>query len=315
MNIKRVIAKELSIPEKMIDEALKVARIHVKVFSIKKKTSGVRTIYHPSKKLKTIQYWLIRRLFNEMPTHESSMAYRDGVSILHNARKHQDSRFFLKMDLEEFFPSITFEDLIPIVRQWCQGRDLGWDLDDEAESIIRRVCFYKGDRLAIGYPSSPVISNIVMNEFDARVNALIADESYGKVVYTRYADDLVFSTDKKGACIDLKGKLEEIIEYYRSPNIKVNNAKTKLGSSTGGSASVTGLKVCADGHITIHRKQKDHIRLLLSLYRKGELSEEEQMSLLGHLGYCHYVAPQFYSKLSNKFFKEIHELRTKSFER
>lgn len=311
MHIKKAIATDLSIPDGLIDEAISVARAHVKIFRIKKRSGGSREIFHPSKKLKTIQYWLMHSVFSNMPVHDASMAYRDGISILHNANMHRSSRFFLKMDLEDFFPSISFSDFIPILRGWHSNAKPEWSLDRDAELLIKRVCFYKNDRLAIGYPSSPIISNIVMSEFDSKVSALIADDKYGKVVYTRYADDLVFSTDKKGACTEIKREMHALIQATTSPNINVNHNKTRIGSSTGGSASVTGLKVCSGGHITIHRKQKDHIRLLLSLYRKGTLKPEEERSLLGHLSYCHHVAPDFYTKISKKYFREIHELRTK----
>ena len=70
--------------------------------------------------------------------------------------------------------------------------------------------------------------------------------------------------------------------------------------------------MCNDGHITIHRKQKDHIRLLCGLYKKGLLDVKEQSSLLGHLAYIHHVAPEFYSKLQKKYFKEITDLRASS---
>lgn len=311
MHIKEAIAKDLSIPKKLIDEAISTARTHVKVFEIDKKSSGSRKIFHPSKKLKTIQYWLIHSVFSQIPVHDASMAYRERVSILCNAKRHRSNRFFLKLDLTNFFPSIVFNDLIPIIRSWHASQQPDWVLDNDAEEIIKKVCFYKNDRLAIGYPSSPIISNIVMAAFDSEVSTLIADKKYGAVVYTRYADDMIFSTNKKGACSELKKEIINLINSTNSPNISINHSKTRIGSSTGGSASVTGLKVCPGGHITIHKKQKDHIRLLLGLYRKGTLQTEEEASLLGHLSYCHYVSPDFYTKISKRYFKEIDELRAK----
>ena len=150
-----------------------------------------------------------------------------------------------------------------------------------------------------------------MYAFDIKVADLISGEQYGKVTYTRYADDLVFSTDKKGACREIRKLIEDLVVEHKSPDILINNAKTKFGSSTGGTASVTGLRVCENGHITLHRKQKDHIRLMLSLYSKGRLNEEEYRSLIGSLAYCQYVSPLFFSNLSKKYFRQIHELRSK----
>lgn len=315
MNIKETLSKDLDIPSTFIDEALLVARSQVRKFNIKKRNGSTREIFQPSKKLKTLQYWLIFNLFEELAIHNSALAYLKDVSILHNAKRHSDNRFFLKMDLNNFFPSIKFTDLIPLIELWHEKTSPLWTLDSDAKDLIRLSCFFKEDKLPIGYPSSPIISNVVMYKFDEGITKLISDKiKFGEWVYTRYADDLVFSTDKKGACIELLNQVTTFIENNVSPKISVNKSKTKLGTSTGGSASVTGLKICSDGHITIHRKQKDHIRLLLSLYSKGMLKKEEHNSLLGHLSYCHYVAPAFYSSLQKKYFKEISELRSNNIE-
>lgn len=312
MNIRDSIARELDIPAQLIDDAMRSARVLVKKFTIPKKSGGTREIFHPSKKLKVIQYWLIHRVLNDIPIHEASMAYREGISIFHNAKLHAQNRFFLKIDLQNFFSSITFQDFLPILREWHKWSHPIWELDADTEEFINKACFYKNDRLAVGYPSSPAISNIVMREFDASISSQISTGDYGEVIYSRYADDLVFSTNKKGACKALQKTVEKTIQKSKSPKILINHSKTRFGSSSGGSASVTGLKICENGHITIHRKQKDHIRLMLSLFSKGILNENDERSLLGHLGYCHYVAPQFYTTLSQKFFKEIQELRAKN---
>lgn len=312
MNIKEKISNDIDIPQTLIEEALSTSRKHVKIFNIKKNGVGYRKICHPSKKLKTIQYWLIHNIFQKLPIHSSAIAFREGLSILHNAKFHCKNRFFLKMDLKDFFPSIKYTDVIPFVEKWHQKSGVIWNLDWDAKEIIRKSCFYKSDQLTVGYPSSPIISNVVMYDFDTRVNGLISDRRFGNMLYTRYADDLVFSTDKKGACKEIKTEMINLISEFKIPDISVNHSKTKLGSSTGGSASVTGLRICPKGHVTIHRKQKDHIRLLLSLYTKGKLKEEEHGSLLGHLAYCHYVAPSFYTSLSGKYFNEIHKLRSEN---
>jgi len=149
-----------------------------------------------------------------------------------------------------------------------------------------------------------------MIDFDNALSKIISDKKkYGDVIYTRYADDLILSTNQKGVCRALLSEVLKLIDTTKSPDIEINSTKTKIGSSSGGSASVTGLKICSDGHITIHRNQKDHIRLLLSLYKKGNLDPNEHLSLLGHLAYVHHVDSAFYTKLQSKYFKEIAELR------
>lgn len=308
MDLKSQISADLQLPVGFVEDAIENSRKLVRVFSIQKRDGTQRKIYHPSKKLKTIQYWLINSIFNEMPVHEAAMAYREGISILDNAQAHRINRFFLKMDLKDFFPSITFSDLLPHIQKWHKSNAPSWLLDREAEDLIRKACFYLDDQLMIGYPSSPVISNVVMNDFDQAVVGLISSGGFGTVVYTRYADDLIFSTCKAGATKALITEVEKLVAKNLSPRIQVNHQKTMLGSSKGGSASVTGLKICANGHITLHRKQKDHIRLLLSLYKKGTLDPEEKESLIGHISFCKYYVPDFYTKLADKYFDVIANL-------
>ena len=311
MEIREKISNDLNVPLKLIDEALAFSRKHVKKVYINKKSGNSRrAIYQPSKKLKIIQYWLISNVFEKLAIHSSSAAYIKGKSILTNAERHKDNHYFLKMDFKDFFPSIKWKDLEPIIRTLSGQSTLDWELNDDAMRLIRDSCFYSNDSLPVGYPSSPIVSNIVMFALDEDIEKLLDDPSrFGTAVYSRYADDIVISTDKMGICNEIYRAVSKLINKTNSPKLSLNPAKTKMGSSTSGSAIVTGLRVCANGHITIHRKQKDHIRLLLSRHKKQKLNKEETASLLGHLSYVRYVAPQFYSRLKIKYFNEIESLR------
>ncbi|RNM06861.1 retron St85 family RNA-directed DNA polymerase [Dickeya undicola] len=309
MNIKQLISESIDVPLSMVDNAIILARSHVKKFELKKKNDKFRIIHQPSKKLKVIQYWLIYNIFKEMPIHAAAVAYRNELSILDNAERHKRNKYFLKIDFKDFFPSLTFNDLLPFLESWKSSRtDLF--INNELKEIIRKSCFYTNDKLVIGYPSSPIISNIIMFDLDENIQSIISDNKYGNVIYTRYADDIIISTDKAGACKEIYKEISTLIKSTITPSLSINVEKTKFSSSSGGSATVTGLRVCHDQHITIHKKQKDHIRLLLSLYAKGILNEKDEKSLIGHLAYCHHVDPAFYSKLSKKYFKEIATIRS-----
>jgi len=244
-----------------------------------------------------------------LPVDKAAYAYRDGVSILDNAFFHTQNKYFLKIDLKDFFPSISFDDFIEIVRDWYKKNQPIWELDRNSENILKKVCFDEKGFLPIGYPSSPSISNAVMYPVDLAIKEEIKEEKYGKMLYTRYADDLIFSTNKKGECRNFLKELRRIIKDIKSPKIEINEHKTNICSSTAGSAIVTGLRIASDSHITIHKKQKDHIRLLLSLYKKGILKNDDYSSLLGYLAYVRYVDSAFYSKIQHKYFKEIDSLR------
>ena len=305
MDIEEQICKDLMISNDFIKNALNNSRKQVKKFYIDKKNGGTRVILQPSSKLKTIQYWLINRVFSSMQTHDASAAYTRNKSILWNANQHRHSKYFLKIDFNNFFPSITWSDLQPLLEKWHEQNTPEWEFSDNAQSLIRLSCFYSNDRLPIGYPSSPTISNIVMNQTDEKIAQLLSDEEkYGNAVFTRYADDIVISTNKRNICDKIYSDISELIDSVSSPQLTINRKKTRMGSRASGSAYVTGLRIC-EGHITIHKKQKNHIRLLLNLHRKNKLSDKEQLSLLGHLSYVRHVAPAFYTKLQKNYFKEI----------
>lgn len=308
MRLQENIAKDLNVPELMLSEALTRSRKLVKHIKIPKNDGSERLVYQPSKKLKIIQYWLDSHIFSSLKIHESATAYQKEKSIKVNAAAHRNNRYFLKLDFKDFFPSIKFTDFESFLKEWHKNNTPSFTVDELLE-IVRRACFYLGDSLPIGYPTSPIISNIVMYEFDSQITSLLSEKDiYGKCVYTRYADDLTFSTDLKGACKKIKFLVSKQLGSMISQNLKLNHRKTRLVSSSGGSSFITGLRVCHDGHITIHRKYKDRIRLLISLYQKGVLPDDEMNSLRGHLSHIRNVDSFFYTKLQQKYFNIISEL-------
>lgn len=303
------ISRDLNVPLDMLEDALILARDQVRQIKIPKKDGSIRRVYQPSRKLKTIQYWLIQNIFQELKVHHSSTAFLKNKSIKINASLHKRGRYFLKLDFENFFPSIKFLDFTPILVRWHTETNSLLDLDRLLE-VIRKSCFYKGDILPIGYPTSPIISNAVMYEFDSLLNTALLQNAdiLGNVTYTRYADDLVFSTIQKGVCNIIKDIVEATLYSVASPNLIFNLTKTRFVSSSSGSTIVTGLRICHDGHITIHRKYKDKVRLMISLFSKGLLDENDFNALKGHLAYIRHVDPPFFTKLQHKYFNVIARL-------
>lgn len=312
MSLLETISEDLNVPESMLNEALSRSRKLVKHIKIPKQDGSERLVYQPSKKLKIIQYWLDSHIFSNLRVHESATAYQKDKSIKVNASSHRNSRYFLKLDFKDFFPSIKFKDFAPFLQEW-HNKNNPLFKEIELLEIVRLACFYLRDSLPIGYPTSPVISNIVMYEFDTHITAFLSDkDKYGKSIYTRYADDLTFSTNEKGACKKIKTLVSKELRSMGSPCLKLNPRKTRFVSSSGGSAFITGLRVCHDGHITVHRKYKDRIRLLISLYQKGVLPEKERNSLKGHLSHIRNVDSSFYTKLQKKHFNAISALLMES---
>jgi len=288
-----------------------MARIQVKIFKIDKK-NGKRIITQPSIRLKLIHYWLIESIFKKMSVHKTAMAFQESLDIRINALKHKSNKYFLKLDLKDFFPSIVFSDIVPYLHKWRQQNTEYEEMGDELNNVIETACFDKRNRLPIGYPSSPIISNIIMFDFDVYIIKELESkmEQFGKVVYTRYADDLIFSTNQRLVCKKVMEIVKEKLKSMDSPKLRINNSKTRFLSSSGGSAIVTGLRVCYDGHITIHRKYKNRIRGLLHKFEINQLNESGINTLRGHLSYIKYVDPVYYTKLNSFCYESINIIRS-----
>lgn len=296
MKLIEQISQEISFPQSELESALQIARLHVKRFTIKKKNGGKRYIFQPERRVKIIQYWLIENFFSKIPIHQGAMAYRKNTSTLDNAKSHAQYRFFVKVDLENFFPSIKFDDLKLALEQ-LQSSPI--PLNEDSLNVIQLCCFDKNDQLPIGYPTSPIISNIVMKDFDNKVTLML--HKLGNIHYTRYADDMIFSTNIAGMAGSILSGIKDVIASSSSPKIKLNDKKTRVSSASAGNTYVTGLKIHVSGKVGVPKNYRDKVRLLLNLKRKGKLEEKELLELKGHLNYLRSVDPSLYTRLSSKY--------------
>ena len=157
------------------------------VFSLPKKGGGAREISAPISPIKLIQRNLTELLESVYSPRPSVHGFVAGRSILSNARLHTGSKHVLNIDLEGFFPSINF------------GRVRGmflahpYKLAPPAATILAQICCHKGT-LPQGAPTSPTISNMICARLDGELQRLAKEHH---CLYSRYADDITFSTRRQ----------------------------------------------------------------------------------------------------------------------
>lgn len=173
-------------------------------YTIPKKNGGYRTITAPQDGLKRIQVKLARilsEIYNDLEQKRIDAdfdgvniskcvlahGFKDKYSIVTNARFHIGKRFVFNTDLENFFPSITFGR----VRGFFIS-DNNFRLDPTIATIIAQLACYK-NQLPQGAPCSPIISNFIAHLLDLKLNKMA---KIGNCSYTRYADDITFSTNE-----------------------------------------------------------------------------------------------------------------------
>lgn len=165
-------------------------------FNIPKRSGGVRQIHAPDERLRALQQRLAATLeeCNAEITNKRGFpdafvhGFERGRSIMTNAWQHKKRRFVLNIDLEDFFPSINFGR----VRGFFM-KNRNFELHPKVATAIAQIACFQNS-LPQGAPSSPIISNLVAHVLDVRLGRLAAA---AKCTYTRYADDLTFSTNQK----------------------------------------------------------------------------------------------------------------------
>jgi hypothetical protein len=103
-------------------------------------------------------------LLSRLPIHEAASAYRKGASVHKHAAVHVAQNYLLKVDFQNFFPSITQTDIDRVLRHESPAR-ASLSLTQEDVDFVKRIVCRRG-ALTIGAPSSPLVSNLVMYEFD-----------------------------------------------------------------------------------------------------------------------------------------------------
>jgi RNA-directed DNA polymerase len=294
-DIIRNMASDLALMPAHLAAIIKTAPLRYKIFEIPKKAGGVREVAQPAREVKAIQRWLMQELVRWLPVHDGATAYRQGASIRKNAEAHRHSRYMLKLDFTSFFPSILADDIYAHLERHCSQH-----LDASARKLIAYVCCWARKRqpplrLCIGAPSSPLLSNSIMFEFDTRVSSMANEDG---IVYTRYADDITLSCRNRGRLDCYVDVVERLLSDIAYPRLTLNQAKT-VRASRAGRRIVTGLILTPEGGVSIGRQRKRLIRAMYHRKVLGQLAPDDLLQLEGFLSFADSIEPGFSRRLGH----------------
>jgi len=221
-----------------------------KIIKLPKGNGKFRTIYAPSKayktKLKSLLLDLQQKLHN-LDDEKTIQGFVRGRGPVSNAQKHIGYDYTLSLDLEHFFDSVT----IDMASQYLNEEE-------------KELCFIDGIARQ-GLPTSPLVANLAFYKLDGQIKDALSEVG-AYVVYTRYADDMIFSFNKEEMAEMITTLVTEIVT---KGGFKVNTLKTKLQYAKRGRRHITGLGV---GDRALHptRKVKRKIRAALHQKRQAE---------------------------------------------
>lgn len=233
-------------------------------FHIPKKSGGLREIVAPNPSLKEVQRKLSEYLYKYyyQPT-KASHGFTKNKNIVTNAIKHANKRIIFNIDIKDFFPSINFFR----IRGLFKNKPFYYN--HNISTILANICTYN-NILPQGAPTSPVISNLICFNLDKQ---LIHEAKVNFCYYTRYADDITFSSTKYKLPVNLINNIKQIIED-NGFQINKNKERTEYYWRR---QEVTGLTVNVKPNI-----KRSYVRLiraiLCSWENKGLISASHQYS-------------------------------------
>lgn len=256
---------------------------------------GKRLISQPTAELKAVQKWLVNNELQALPIDSHATAYRHGYSIRDHVEPHRRSHFLLKLDFKDFFPSLTDSAL-----RHRLAIDAAYTEQDKfilTQLLFRKARSQSTYRLSIGAPSSPLISNYLLLEFDQRLAEYCSTNS---LRYTRYADDIAVSSREAGALDRAKEFVESLIGELAYLNLRLNTEKT-VNVSKKFRRMMVGLVIANQGNVSLGREKKRRLRAAMHALSQGRLSAEELAKLRGQLAFSMSVDREFVTALCNRY--------------
>lgn len=185
---------------------------HYHLVRIAKKSGGERKLFVPDPMLKTVQRRILQQILDKQEVSRFATAYRKGSSIRQNAQAHLGQKQILKLDIQDFFSSILFPDVLAAC--FCSKY-----FSPAVGTLLTNLCCYQG-HLPQGAPTSPAISNRVLYSFDHWLGDWCEKRN---IVYTRYCDDLTFSGQFEPRLV------QKIVERaLQARGFALNQQKTQL---------------------------------------------------------------------------------------
>lgn len=248
-------------------DVLRQAPASYRTFSIPK-DGGYREIraIDPASRLYTLQKALCRNFLEKISLPVPAVGFVREESYLSFLKPHVGKRYYLRLDIRSFFDSITAETIRSSFGEFFAaqaGEGLSW---------LTELCTLDG-RLPQGAVTSPAVSNVVFRRADQRIlkycqrfdSVYLAGCKYPEdLCYTRYADDLLFSSNVLDFSREryFAGMVSAILKDH---GFSLNHAKTRFGA---GGITLSGFVVADDVHLS--RKKLYPLSKLLHFFGKTD---------------------------------------------
>lgn len=278
-------------------------------FQIPKASGGMRRIDAPIDELKELQREIVRTFTMCQGTpmalpHDCAYAYIANRSAREALIQHQqnNSNWFLKLDIRDFFPSCKMENTINLLQLVYPFSQLSPTILGQ----ILEVCMWNGS-LPQGAVTSPMLTNMLMVHIDKHINDVFYNWNNHRFIYTRYADDMLISARES---FNWQEAQQLVADVLRPFFFELKQEKTRYGSKAGRNWNL-GLMLNKDNNITLGHEEKARIKAMLWNFLKDFEQQKpwtvaQTQQLIGQLSYLGGIEPQYKSKLINRYERKLH---------
>ncbi|MCU0863397.1 MAG: reverse transcriptase family protein [Planctomycetes bacterium] len=267
------------------------ARPHYVRFTVPKRSGGTRDLAAPMPRLRATQDWILANLLAKVPTHAAAHGFVPGRSTVSNAVPHLQALAVVNCDLKDFFPTIHVHRVRGCFEELGYSPAAATILALLCTEAPRRLVEYAGRPLHVatgprclpqGAPTSPALSNLIARRLDARCQGIANKLGF---TYTRYADDLSFSTTEPEALARIGYLLARIRHIAQDEGFTVNEKKTRVLRPSS-CQRVTGIVVNgAQPHIP-----RETVRRLRAILHQAAKTGLEAQNRDGHPDFANHVA-------------------------
>lgn len=254
-------------------------------FRIPKKNGQFRLISAPLPLLKDVQSFILVNILYKIPSHTCAKAYIKKKSLKDNAKFHRNQKTLLKVDIKDYFPSLSSRRVYAFF--------LGLGYSKSLSGLFSGLCTLS-DSLPQGAPTSPYLSNLLTIQLDQQLFDFC--QNNGALRYTRYADDIAIS-----GTFDARGIIPNVYKIIQENGLLPNTDKTHvIGQHM--QQNVTGIVV--NKKTQVPKQYRKKIRLEMYYIRKFGFdehcartvpqcsTEEYRSQLLGRISFCLQVNPK-----------------------
>jgi RNA-directed DNA polymerase len=280
-------------------------RTHYVRFTVPKKAGGVRTLSAPHLTLAKAQRWIFENILKRLTVDSAAHGFVTGRSIVTNARPHAGRAVLVNLDLADFFPSVHFVRVRSVFARLGYSGAVASLLALLCTECPRREVRYDGKTYFVatgprGLPqgacTSPALANQVAGRLDRRLAGLARKLN---LAYTRYADDLTFSSAEP--MVQRIGYLMARVRHIaQDEGFTVNEKKCRV-LKRNAAQIVTGLVV--NDKPTLRRKDIRRLRAILHRAAKEGLERQNRANhphfvaqLRGKIALLHMVRPELAAK-------------------